>query len=599
MNLPLLRAALCALALCAPPLSAQSTPARPRPYALTRVTLVGSEDVRTILIEDGRITRLLYPSEEVPAAYTRIDAEGLVAAPAFLDAFTSAGCEVPERSTDLDRAASTDANVLVDMRVANRKGIATSFRAADVLTLDDDTTEARRKAGFGALLSVPRGEVLAGSSCVATARPAARRDQIVRGDVFQHAAFTARGSGYPSTLMGFHAQLRQFLLDAQRQRALVARWEAARPGPRPAHDADLAAAWGLLDGETTLVCEAETARDVHRWLALADEFGLQIAIAGGREAWKAAEVLKQRDMTVVLTLDWGEEVEDPNAEKKDAKQGRGVRRGAPREDGADAPDEEPEAREGDEEDGEWDYDEPLAVRLARRARWEERRDSAIALHAAGVRILFGSGADSAEDLLARVRTLVEEGLPHDAALSALTSQPAEWVGLDRHFGWLREGHGANLCLWTGDPFDEKSQVRWTVVDGFVSEFEVQEKKGGDGPAEGLDLTGTWTVRDPDEPDQPPMTLVLKMKEDGEVSGDAAAKNPMDGSDLASEVRGRIDGEDVALELTFAVGGIEVDVTLEGTLAKDRLTGSKRVKFGGQSMESRFEAERAPQDGGRQ
>jgi imidazolonepropionase-like amidohydrolase len=159
MNLPLLRAALCALALCAPPLSAQSTPARPRPYALTRVTLVGSEDVRTILIEDGRITRLLYPSEEVPAAYTRIDAEGLVAAPAFLDAFTSAGCEVPERSTDLDRAASTDANVLVDMRVANRKGIATSFRAADVLTLDDDTTEARRKAGFGALLSVPRGEV--------------------------------------------------------------------------------------------------------------------------------------------------------------------------------------------------------------------------------------------------------------------------------------------------------------------------------------------------------------------------------------------------------------------------------------------------------
>lgn len=610
MNLPLLRAALCAGTMLVPLAAGQSTAARPRPYALTDVTLAGGEDVRTILIEDGRITKLLYASEDVPAGYTEIDGEGLVAAPSFLDAFTEKGCVIPEeRETDLDRAAETVANVRVDMRAANRKGIMPSFRAADALALDDDATEAFRKAGFGALLASPRGEILAGSSCLAAARPAAARDQVVRADVFQHAAFTARGGGYPSTLMAYHAQLRQFLSDARHQRVLLERWEAGKPGPRPPHDGDLAAAWSLLDGETTLVCEAETARDVHRWIALADEFGLDIAVAGGREAWRAADVLKARDIPVVLTLDWGDEVDDPLA-KKDEKKGRGRkgRESAPddAEEADDTTDDQDAAGDDEEAGGEaaeesdgWDYEEPLAVRVRRRARWEERRDSALRLHEAGVRILFGSGGDGAQDLLERVRTVVAEGLPREAALGALTGQASEWLGVDRHFGWLHEGHGANLCLWTGDPLAEGSQVRWAVVDGFVFEFEVEDDKSGDGPAVGIDLTGTWTVTDPDDADQPPMTLVLKMDEDGAVTGDAAAKNPIDGTDIESEVRGQVDGKEVTLELTFAVGGIEVDVTLEGRFVKGRISGATVVQFGGQEQESRFEAERAPQEGGQQ
>ena len=73
--------------------------------------------------------------------------------------------------------------VLIDMRQANRKGIQPSFRAAEVFALDDKLAETYRQNGFAALLSAPRGEILAGASALATTRDAAARDVMERGDV--------------------------------------------------------------------------------------------------------------------------------------------------------------------------------------------------------------------------------------------------------------------------------------------------------------------------------------------------------------------------------------------------------------------------------
>ena len=402
---PASAAALLAIGLV-PAVCAQSAAARPQPYALKNVRLSADEDsTRTILIEAGRIAAILYDTESFPANMRVIDCEELVAVPAFVDAFTGAGCETTAPQADRDDPVPTDANVLIDMRQANRKGIQPSFRAAEVFALEEKRAETYRQNGFAALLSAPRGEILAGVSALATTRDAAARDVMERGEVFQHAAFSASGGGYPGTLMAYHAQFRQFFLDAQRQRELQRRYEEGRPGTRPPFDADLEAAWGLLDGETMLVCEAETARAIERWVRLADEFGITIAISGGREAYKVADLLVERDIPVYMTLDWGEEVKDPREKPKKGKK----KEKDPEEEGSEpdaeqpdteapegeAPDEaeEQEPEEGAEhaegegeestEKGEkersWKYEEPFGVRLEKRREWELRRDCALRL----------------------------------------------------------------------------------------------------------------------------------------------------------------------------------------------------------------------------
>ena len=612
-----------ALAALLAPAFAQNTPERPRPYAVRGVRLSADEDAprKTLLLRDGRIESIQDAELAVPPDAWLVEADGLVAVPAFVDAWSTLGVETPEPRIEQDAPADTTANVRVDMRRANRKGIQPAFRAADGLALEASGVEDHRKAGFGVVVAAPGGEILAGQSALVVLRDAPARDVVAADSVFQHAAFAARGGGYPGTLMGYHAQLRQLFLDARHHRELKARHEGRRPGPRPAWDEELEAVDGLLLGETTLVCEADDAPGVRRWLALGDELGLTVAIAGGRDAWKLADELAERGVAVLMDLDWGDEVDDPDEEEDEPDveheedpehEGEESEEEVEEPDGGgagegEAPEAEETSAEGDagdegeeaeeEEDGlDYDYAEPLGVLREKRRLWEERRDSATRLREAGARVVFCTGGGGPDELLERVRTLTENGFPRDAALAALTAQPAELVGADRHYGWLRPGHSATFCLWTDHPLAEGAQVQWSFVEGFPEEYEVEERGTGEGPDEGVDLTGVWRVRFDDDENRQEMTLTLEMAEDGTVTGDCRTKSPMDGSDLSASVTGRVEGDEVDLSMTFAVGGLSVELELGGEVDGDELEGDSTLKMPGNEMEGSFEAERLP-DGG--
>ncbi|MFT5048819.1 MAG: hypothetical protein ACI8QZ_000206 [Chlamydiales bacterium] len=316
-NAPLtLITTLCALCM-GPQAVAQSRAHAPQPYALQGVRLsLEDETLRTLILRDGLIEAVLDVGAQIPAGCKRLDGEGLIALPAFIDAYTHTGCETPEPAIDMDRPTAVIANAPIDMREANRKGIQPSFASVDVLALGDAGADAHRGTGFGLLLSAPAEQILSGKSALATTRDAAVRDVIVRAEVFQHAAFRASGSGYPSTVMGYHAQLRQLFYDAQRHEELTDRVAAGKRGARPNFDRDLDAGAELLGKRMRLVCEAESVRDIRRWMRLADEFGLQIAISGGREAWKRGRARAPRHPRVP----------DPGLGRRGRRPGRGGRR---------------------------------------------------------------------------------------------------------------------------------------------------------------------------------------------------------------------------------------------------------------------------------
>lgn len=579
--------ALAAAVLIASAALAQQAAPRPQPYVVKDVRLEDRADAPRVhlVLRDGRIERIAKADEAPPAAARVVEGKGLLAVPAFVDAFTQVGCETPTPNADKDAPRSEAADVLVDMRDANRKGVQPGFRAAQVFALPKDKGKALREAGFGAVLSSPSGQILSGVSAVATTRDAAPRDTILIADVFGHAAFRAGGSGYPGTLMGYHAQLRQFFFDAQRHALLARRYEAGKSGPRPPFDSDLEAGARLLGKSQRLMCEAQSAQDILRWIKLGDELGLTVGIVGGREAFKVAEVLKARSIPLVLTLEWGEEPKDPN--EKDKKSGG--KKDAPKGDDAPKDDEKkPEEKKPEEgkdakkdekkdENAAWTYEEPLAVRAERRRLWEERRDGAIALHKAGVEFSFGSADGGAAELLKRVRTLVEKGLPQDVALAALTANPARLLGASTHLGALRGGADATFALWTAHPLTKDAKLGWLFVDGFPNEFELKADAKPEGkPDEGVDASGTWAVELKSDQGTRPGTLEVKMTPEGEVSGTYTTSMP-GGAERTIEVKGHVSGKTLTLKGSFSIGETEVESSWKVELAAEAFAGAVTTK----------------------
>src|SRR6266487_4649719 len=56
-------------------------------------------------------------------------------------------------------------------------------------------------------------------------------------------------------------------------------------------------------------------------------------------------------------------------------------------------------------------------------------------------------------------------LAHQAALSALTINPARIVGIDDRLGSIEAGKDADLVIWSGDPLDVRSRVERALVGG--------------------------------------------------------------------------------------------------------------------------------------
>ena len=163
---------------------------------------------------------------------------------------------------------------------------------------------------------------------------------------------------------------------------------------------------------------------------------------------------------------------------------------------------------------------------------------------------------------------------------------------------------ASLCLWTGDPFtDKRAEPAWIFVDGFATKRELKAKKGkgasAEGPDEGVDATGTWTITvdSDDAPESAVLTLV--MEEDGAVTGRyaIALRTGMAGE---SDVEGSVSGDEMTLRGVFALEEAEIEFELTATIAGDAMTGTSVVTmpWAEESVSSSFTAAKTPErDGG--
>lgn len=494
----------------------------------------------TIVIRNGLIVSV-GAQITAPADARIIDGTGLSVYPGLIDANTTLGIPQPTPSTNV--VASTvgrggfptgtplppiPASAAFTPNMA-QPGLRPEVLAVDQIQPTDTQIETARSAGITSALVTPREGIFIGQSAFINLAGETAQQMTVRSPVALHIGFTPlRGIGYPGSLMGVFAALRQMLLDAQHLREANQIYARSPRGlRRPEQDRSLVALFPVLAREMPVVMNANTEREIIRAVELAKEFNLRLIIAGGAESWKVADRLK--DVPVLLSLNF------------------------PRRTAAQSPDADPE---------------PLRVLRER----VDAPKTAGRLSAAHVRFAFQSGAmTNPADYISNASKAIDNGLAREEALRALTINAAEILGIADRLGTIEPGKIANLTITRGDLFDRNVRIAQVFIDGQPVELRPATPTTGGARGTGGLATGTWTLSvNLGEGDQ---SITLVMQQEGEnVRGSIqGALGPAQIANASVSASGEL-----RFTVPITIGGQTTEATFTGTITGNEMRGTVQV-----------------------
>ncbi|MFW6040173.1 MAG: amidohydrolase family protein, partial [Gemmatimonadota bacterium] len=350
--------------------------------------------------------------------------------------------------------------------------------------------------------------------------------------------------------------------DARRQGEIDTRFAAANGRlAGPGWDPDLEALGDVMDGDPRVFFRADRADDMRRVIGLADTYGFRPIIVGGEEAWKVADMLRESDVPVLVSLDF------PTPRRWDPD---------------DEP-EEPDEAAADTAEAEAEEPEPLdAAALEEKQRIEEAYANAGRLEAEGVTFALTSGGGEA-DILEGVRKAVEYGLSEAAALRALTAAPAELLGVPR-LARIESDAPATFIVADGALFEEDAEIAYTFVEGRLEEGSTGGPQAGDEPP-AVDVTGTWEVEATVQGQSQAGTM--RLTQDG-----ASFEGTWETEQGAARVvDGVVSAGDVVFTLLIDAGGQEIEASMSGSVEGDRASGSGSTSFGAESASLSWTARR--------
>ncbi|MFO1011921.1 MAG: amidohydrolase family protein [Planctomycetota bacterium] len=104
------------------------------------------------------------------------------------------------------------------------------------------------------------------------------------------------------------------------------------------------------------------------------------------------------------------------------------------------------------------------------------RNLAMELSKCGAKIVFVPRNDTLMDVknwLSNVGEMVSASLDRAVALRAVTLEPAELLGVEKHVGSLEKGKDANLLFFDGDPLEPTTKLQAVMLDGRIVHGEVK------------------------------------------------------------------------------------------------------------------------------
>ena len=536
---PRLIVALCTLSLIALWISSETNAQRNAidTYAITnaRIVTVSGPIVErgTVVIRNGLIAAAGANISAPPDARV-IDGTGLTVYPGLIDSYTNLA--LPEAAPSPSPGGGGGGAFLLLQAQARPSpggpnstqpaGLQPEVMAEDVIRSSGTEIESSRNIGITTALTAPRTGIWMGQSALINLAGETPQQMIVRSPVAMHVSFTPLRGGYPGSLMGVFAQLRQMMLDAQRYRDSMQIYERNPRGiRRPETDRSLAALVPVIEGRMPVVMLANSEREISRALDLAAEFKLKLIVAGGREADRVAARLAKQNVPVLLSLN------------------------LPRRTTAAMPEADPE---------------PLRVLRERVAA----QQTAGKLAKAGVRFAFQSGSlATMSDLMVNANRAIENGLSSADAVRAFTIWPAEILGVANQLGSIEAGKIANLTVTRGDLFDRNSRVAHVFIDGRPVDLR---PPAAERPAGRPALSGMWTMMINLGQGERPATLTLQQEGD-RITGSIA------GSFGAGEIsNAATTGDEVRFTVPLQVEGQTREATFTGTHSANEIRGTVSI-----------------------
>ncbi len=417
-------------------------------------------DKGTVIVKGGKIVAV-GANTVVPDYAFVVKGDGLTVYPGFIDAYTTKGLKLPDMAPDQDVKQDVGVSVPASMREANRKGVRPELIASEYLDLSGMDDE--RKGGITCELIAPSGELLNGSAALVQTSGQPVRESIVLPAFGQCVGFRASGQGYPATPLGYMAHLRQTLMDAQR---------AMNPGftgGLPLADRSLAALQPALKGNVPALIECDRNYEIARMLGLADQFGLKAIIVGGLDAYKVLDDVKKRKQPMLLAVNYDPEPSPAKPKADDTKSADKTPDKAP----GGAP--QQSMKKPDDEEV-----VPPEVLAERESKWLDRVHVAKQLVSSGVPFSFSSrGTRDRSEFWKNVRRTISEGLDRQAALDALTINPAKLFGVSDQLGTVEVGKIANLTIANGDFAKEDTKFMYVIVGGRL--YDLNKKDAGAPP----------------------------------------------------------------------------------------------------------------------
>jgi imidazolonepropionase-like amidohydrolase len=409
---------------------------RPEIHAFTHATLYVDyqtvvEDA-TLLIEDGRVAGS-GKNVSIPAGAIIHDLEGKYIYPSFIDLSTHYGLpatERPGRGGGFSMTSMPQVEASYKTAFNWNEAIRPYARSSEEFEPDEKTAQPMRKQGFGAVLTFKPDGIARGTSALVCLSMGSASEVMLNERMAAHYSFEKGTSrqDYPGSLMGSIALLRQTYYDAL--------WYQSQT-ERAYTDISLSA-WNE-NQSLPQVFEVRDKLSLLRADKIGDEFGVQYIIKTAGDEYQLLKEVKNTGAPLIVPIDF-----------------------------PDAPDVQNP------------YQANL-VPLEDLKHWELAPANLVFLDEAG--IIFAITADGLSDMssfLKNIRKAVQYGLKKETALKALTSNPAELMGVDDRLGKLREGHIANFLICSDDLFSNSCTLFENWIRGkkhVVSEMDRPDRSG--------------------------------------------------------------------------------------------------------------------------
>jgi imidazolonepropionase-like amidohydrolase len=307
--------------------------------------------------------------------------------------------------------------------VEQSREVTPEMRVAATLDMFDEQWKSQARSGVTtAMVNTPDRSVIGGLSIVLktagdknVAARTVKADAVLFGAMGgapsqgNHPAFGRPEDFYsrrPTTRMGVEWEWRKAFYDAAAARTNLDKATAGTPQLE-----------SVLEGKLPLMIEAWTTQDIRTAVFLKEEMEREslghpiLIVDSAAEAWKEPQLLVRSHASVVL------------------------------------PPFPPQGRTSDNSFFAW--------------------DTAKLLDSLGIPVaLSGHGEGEVGARLDRQAGFaMRGGMSLDAALRAVTINPARMAGVDKRVGSLESGKDADLVMWNGQPFEATSRVVGVLIDG--------------------------------------------------------------------------------------------------------------------------------------